>query len=205
MSVLVIGFFIGFVTSIPPIGAVSAIIIRRAFTGRLRESFLFAVGATLSEGVYSLAAVFSIHLFFASVPGARAVLRWVAVGILLVVGLYFVFAPPAEEHKGTDATAGTKDVAAGFALAVSNPTMLASWLTIIGYLVSVHNLRFSSLSKWLFPVAVMAGDIAWYALFVAGMRRLRYRLPQSFVTWAIRGVGWILLGAAVWGALAIVR
>ncbi len=205
MTLLIIGYIIGFCIAVPAMGPASAIIIRRALFGREREAFAFGVGSTFGEGVHTFAAVWGVELLFYLIPGLKDILKWVGIVVLIGLGLYFVIGqipddPEAEMDRDVPhATTLGKQLGFGFVITVVNPALIGMWSTAIGLLVSMSYLEFAhTWQRAFFPVTVMAGEITWFVLLVILAKRFGASADQQLIHWIIRGLGALLLGLGGW-------
>ena len=204
MLVLLIAFVVGFFIAVPTMGPASAIIIRHVVGERYREGFAFAAGSVLAEGLACLAAIWGVELAFYTIPNLRTILEWGGTFILLAVGAYFALTggPSDTDNEVVPqpsvASLGGQSLG-GFAVTAFNPTLIATWTTLFGIGISVLDVQLATWQKWLFPVAVMLGEFAWFTTLVLLAKRFGAYLDETVVGWIIRGIGGLLFALGAWG------
>jgi len=186
-------------------GPSSAIIIRRVLVGREREGLAFAAGSVLAEGLACLGAIWGVELALYTVPHLKRILEWGGMLLLFGIGVYFIVGRvPSEsetdEFPRTDAASLGGQTVFGFSLTAFNPTLIATWTTVLGVVLSMTSLEFAFWQKWTVPIAVMFGEVLWFAILVAVARRYGARVDQKIIDWLIRGIGVLLVVLAVWSA-----
>jgi threonine/homoserine/homoserine lactone efflux protein len=204
MELVLLAFVVGFLVAVPALGPATALIVRDMVRGRHRDGFAFAVGATTAEGLACLAAIWGIELAFDALPGLRTTLEWGATLIVMVVGLYFLTAgaptmPDSDEVPAPDAAGIGGRTLAGFAITAFNPTLIATWATIIGLAISVTGFELATWQKWTIPVAITLGELTWFGLLILITRRFDAWLDARTIGWIIRIIGAALIVVGAWG------
>lgn len=205
MEIILLSIVAGFLIAVPAMGPSSAIIIRRVLVGREKQGLAFAGGSVLAEGLACLAAIWGVELALYTVPHLKMVLEWGGMLLLLGIGGFFVFgrvpseSEPEELPEPSAASLGGQ-TAFGFTLTAFNPTLLATWTTVLGILLSMTDLQFEFWQKWVVPVGVMVGEVLWFAILVAVARRFGAHVDQKMIDWIIRGIGALLILLALWSA-----
>lgn len=209
MLELAIGFIIGFLLAIPAIGPISATVIERSLAGDYFHGFAIGAGSSLAEALYCFAALVGVGFLFARAPWLRPFLQWGGVVILLGVGLYFIVGPTpkgASDHEKKSISVASAGVAAllGFLVTLFNPSMIATWATAVSTMVSVGGLEFHAWHRWAFPLAVALGELTWFGVFIYLIDRLGDAIDDKMIEGAIRVIGLLLVGLAIWGGVSLV-
>jgi len=112
------------------LGPVNICVIQTALAHGKRQALIVALGGVLPEIIYSSIAVLGANLIL-QYPLLMQILGWFIVGLLFVLGIYYIFKPFHEKFVRPSKGAGfTK----GFMLAMLNPQLLAFWLGILVYM-----------------------------------------------------------------------
>jgi threonine/homoserine/homoserine lactone efflux protein len=205
MELILISIVAGFFIAVPAMGPSSAIIVRRILVGRERRGLAFAAGSVLAEGLACLAAIWGVQLVLYTLPLLKQLLHWGGMLLLLGVGTYFVLGgavgeEEAEELAEADVSAKSLggQFAFGFSLTAFNPTLIATWTTVLGVLISMTGVELAVWQKWAIPVGVMVGETLWFAVLVAVARRFGAHVDDQIIAYVIRGIGVVLIGLALW-------
>ena len=94
MRALLLGFSIGFLSSIPPIGPGSLLLLRRGLEGRVSAGVAAAAGGAAADAIYCALAVVGFSYLFWKHPDIAASIRWVGVAILVLLGIWFLTKVP---------------------------------------------------------------------------------------------------------------
>ena len=199
-----LAFIIGAVKSLVPTGATSAITFRRALERRYVNALAVAVGGSVMDSLYCLAAVLGLSMLASARRELVESVRGVGIGVLFAVGLYMGLRPPRLEREPRNGPAAGwwKDLLLGVTTTGFNPTLLVTWTLAIGLLTSVAGMRFSGQDRVVFPIGVLAGTLAGNGLMVLAVKRLEDRLDERHLTRIARGLGVLLIALACWRAAA---
>ena len=203
MEVILISIVAGFFIAVPAMGPSSAIIVRRILTGKEHKGVAFAAGSVLAEGLACLAAIWGVQLVFYTMPLLRRGLEWGGMALLFGVGSYFVLGgsfgeEEAEEVAEASAVSLSGEFTFGFSLTAFNPTLIATWTTVLGVVMSMTSVELAVWQKWTIPVGVMFGEVLWFGVLVAIARRFGEHVDDQIIAWVIRGIGVVLVGLAIW-------
>lgn len=203
MIVAILSILAGVIAAVPAMGPSSAIIIRRILVGHEKKGLAFAAGYIIAEGLACLAAIWGVELMFYTVPVLEPILKWVGVGLLLAVGVYFVFGVGRSggEAECGDLEAGSLggQFAFGFGVTALNPALVAGWTTAMGTVFSATGIELATWQKWFIPFGIVVGETLWYTLLVVLARRFDEFLDERMIDRIIRVVGVMLAAGAVWG------
>lgn len=206
MDILVVTLAAGFVLGIPALGPASAISYRRILCGDRSGGIAFAAGYILADGLACLAALWSVDFLLESVPVLTSTLRWVGLGLVAAVGLYFLAAGGTDQDESRNPTddAGRGWLPnAGVALGMTlfNPSLFAGWTTAAGVALSVTGIDLTPWQKWTVPAAIAAGEALWYAVFLGAVSHWEEALDATTTDRIVRGLGGLLVAFAAWSAL----
>lgn len=208
----IVGLLSGFITSIPPMGPIAVIILRRALLRKFREGLSIAIGSAVAEMIYAMLALFGLDALLGAYPFLTEVFRWLGVVILVGLGSYFLVsdidADPDEDEDEDESShekrKASKGLALGFSVAILNPTLPLTWSAAVGAMVAHPLLDFTWWSKITFPVAVAIGIVAWFALLLWMFHRWGNVIQSWVVRVSVRVAGLGLLAIAVWYGYQII-
>ncbi len=200
MSVL--AFVFAFVGSLPLAGPIALLVVSNGVRGRYREAFEIAVGAAVAEGVYAFLAFWGFATLLARYELVLPISHGVTAVLLLGLGVRFVFFTVRAEPAGEDKP-GRFWV--GFSISALNPTLLVTWSAVTTFVFSKGPVVFEPVLAVPFGVFAAGGVAVWGAVTVGLLRRYRSQLPERVLTWVVRAMGLVLVGAAVWSGIELVR
>lgn len=198
VAALLVAFLFGFITSIPPAGPISALLIRQSAEGEHQHALRIGLGAALVECAFATLAAATLWLVAAQAALLHQVGFVVAALLFPIVGLRLLLWKPRvilSERAGKDG-----GVWLGASVAALNPGPLVGWGTFVALLHAGH---LTVEGPWipLFGLAGGAGVLSWNVLLVGLLKRHLGRLPRQLMTTFVRSVGCLLMGIGVWSAL----
>jgi threonine/homoserine/homoserine lactone efflux protein len=188
----VLGLCIGFISSIPPLGPGSLLMVRRGLEGRFSAGIAVASGGAIADALYCALAVVGFSYLFWKHPDIAASMRWLGVAILIGIGAWFLTRKAERAKDGGSRDDGgdwPQHAVLGFSLVAFNPTLLITWSTAVALIASLGGLFFAGTSRWTFPLGVALGDVAWAALALTSLRRLGRHLPDRILSSLMRSIG----------------
>ena len=203
MSVLLIGFLLGFAKSIVPLGPTGVLVVQRGLEHRYAPAMWVALGGAIAEILYCAGALMGLRALTARHPYVIGALNEAGIAVIAAVGAYMVLRPPhAPTGQPPRPNGGRRDLLLGFTTTVLNPTLLFTWSLIVGVLASQRQLRFDEPVRLAFPFTVAVGALTCNALMMLAIRRFRHQLSDRAATIIVRVFGVVLLVVAVWRLLA---
>ncbi len=201
-----IGILLGFLAAVPIAGPIAALILSRALRGQYRPAFQVALGSALAESVYAGVAFYGIGSLPFDLSEYGLWIDGLAAIILLIVGIALIragknFTLPQED----DAPPSTgSSLLLGFSLCALNPTLLATWSSMI---VPVHSggwVESGIAPMVMFMVGVIGGALAWNGSLMFFVRWLRGKLQDTAIgrVQIVTGV-LVLCASAYFGVRAI--
>lgn len=202
-----IGYWFGFLGAIPVAGPVSALVLNHGLKKNNGRGIALATGAALAESIYVLLSFLGFNFILVSVPGFETVSKWATSLILTALGLYFIF------HKNAKPTQlpieskqrGKKRSAFffGFTVSILNPTLIATWSSVITTVHSYHLFNYSMLNSVQFSLGVASGIVSWFALMLFLIRKNHHRISDRWVRKILLMIGILLVGLGVFSVKSI--
>ena len=194
---LIIGLLLGFFGSIPVAGPASILVLKNALEKGHRQGIDIAVGAAIGESLYAFVAFWGLTTVLERFPVLVPVSKIAGAVLVIALGIYLV----ARKTTTTDMqAANTADRQGhrwlrGFVIAVFNPTLLATWTTIVTGLHAASLVEPSPRGAIPFALGVGVGILGWFAFLVlVVVRRFRDRLEPAKIQRLVRGFGWAMIG-----------
>ena len=199
MSVLLIGFLLGFAKSIVPLGPTGVLVVQRGLEHRYARAMWIALGGAIAEVLYCAGALMGLRALTARHPTVLEALNEAGIAVIAIVGAYMVLRPP-HAHAGKTPVddGGHRELLLGFSTTALNPTLLFTWSLIVGVLASQRQLRFDEPVRMAFPFAVVLGALSCNATMMLAIRRFRHHLSDRAATVIVRVFGVVLIVVALW-------
>ena len=187
-----------------PVGQIGVLAIQRTLQGGMAAGFATGMGAALADAVYGAIGAFGVVALIDWLVSARSGLM--LFGALFLAGLAVrIWRQPVQAAASTVASRGlwARHVATTFALTLSNPTTILSFIAVFGALAGRVP---SGASPWVMVMGVFVGSALWWLVLALGVARLRRRFDarwQRRVNQASAAVlaAFALLSLWSWGVL----
>lgn len=202
---LILGAGIGFLGAIPVAGPISALVLKLGLKLQAFRGLLLAIGASVAEAVYVLLAFLGFNFLFSTLPYFDLISRVLAGLILLGLGAYFTFSRSGSSLSttgGVPPVKKRKELALGFTISILNPTLIASWTTVITTLSTYRLFDFTTVNAISFSIGVSLGIVSWFALMLALIRWNHNRLKVEWIRWILVSIGVLLMGL---GAVQLIK
>jgi threonine/homoserine/homoserine lactone efflux protein len=193
-----IGFLFGFVGSMPVAGPVSILVLERGLSGRFRSGLYLAAGAAVAESVYAFLAFFGLAALLARYPAIVPLSQAGGAVILLGLGVALLRRRRPGDAAVAPRPATHGDAVLGFTITALNPTFIATWTAAVTTLYGTGLVTPSTALALPFSISVCVGIVAWFAVLLALVKRFGGRMSQRTIDVAVRVMGVMLLGIAVW-------
>jgi threonine/homoserine/homoserine lactone efflux protein len=193
---LLLGLLMGFLGSLPTAGPVGMLVASRALTGRPRSGLHVALGSAVAEATYALVAFWGFAVVLARFPQLVAASRILACILFAAMGLYLVLRGVAPTVPGVPLDrGGQRSALLGFSMTALNPTLLISWGSAAGVAHATGLPPAGQLAAIPFAVGVGCGSLAWFAILLWLLARVRVQAPTLAIV--VRWMGAALLVGGV--------
>jgi threonine/homoserine/homoserine lactone efflux protein len=193
----VVGLAFGFFGSIPVAGPASILVLKNALEKGHRQGFDIALGAAIGESFYAFVAFWGLTTVLESFPVLVPVSKIVGALLVIALGIYLVLrrSSAAEVRAAAIADRQERRWLRGFLSAFANPTLLATWTTIVTGLHAASLVEPSPRGAGPFALGVGVGILGWFTFLIQiVVRRFRERLEPDKVQRLVRGFGWAMIG-----------
>ena len=192
-----------------PLGPVNLEVIRRSLERRARAAVIFAAGAACADGLWPLVTYFGLTPFL-EIRWVSSLFWGLASTVLIFLGLSFIrdardpfsnplVTPKIKKERFSFFT--------GFFLVSTNPTNLATWVTVIG---TLHQIGLLPPPTWVSGLvlwsAVAGGTLSYFCLLIYLVKRNHHffiapvRLKRIKILF-----GCLILGIAACFAFNLIR
>src|SRR5579864_2042555 len=204
ISFLLKGMLVGIVIAVP-VGPVGILCIRRTILDGRLPGLFSGLGAASADSFFGIIAGFGLTFISDSLFYYQDWLRIGAAAFLLYVGVSALMSDPTTRTRpGRDPEGLFGDFASTFALTITNPVTILSFLAIFGAIGFTGN-EATMAHAAILVAGVWLGSFIWWAGLVAGAGVLRLAFQRQHLVWINRGSGGILVaaGVALLGSLVI--
>ena len=196
MSVLAQSLLIG-LSIAAPVGPIGLLVIQRTLQRGAAVGLATGLGAAAADALYGAVGAFGVTTLIDALQAARVPLALGGGTFLLWLAWRTWQAPPASQAAGPRDARGLLGSFAGtFALTLSNPATIFSFIAIFGALGA----RTAGASPWTMVLGVLLGSALWWLLLCAGVSRLRARFDARWQRRVNRMSALLLAGFALWPA-----
>ncbi|WP_297778561.1 LysE family translocator [uncultured Roseovarius sp.] len=156
-------------------GPVWVALTARALSGGMRAAWPLAVGVALGDLIWPLCAILGLAWVLSLYGDALSMLRWVAAGVFIVMGLLLIRAPA--RTPGTDSRMTRPGIWAGFSVGVAavvgNPKAILFYMGFLPGFFDLSTITVPDIAAILAVSAIvpMLGNLG-LALFLDRARRL---------------------------------
>jgi threonine/homoserine/homoserine lactone efflux protein len=194
---LIVGLALGFFGSIPVAGPASILVLKNALEKGNRQGIDIAAGAAIGEAVYAFVAFWGLTTVLERFPVLVPASKIAGAVLVMALGIYLVArkVSPKDIHAQNLADRQERRWLRGFLSAVLNPTLLATWTTVVTGIHAASLVEPSPRGAFPFALGVGIGIVAWFAFLIqVVVRRFRERLEPAKIARLIRGFGWAMIG-----------
>lgn len=182
-----------------PVGPIGLLVIQRTLDHGRLVGLATGLGAAAADACYGAVGAFGIVVIMNALQAARVPLAVAGGALLLWLAWRSWHAVPAERAAEMTAAPGLgASFAATFALTLSNPATILSFIAIFGAMGARQAGPLSPMSPLPMVAGVLLGSALWWLLLSAVVARLRHRLDVRARRWVGRISALLLAGFALW-------
>jgi len=204
ISFLLKGMLVGIVIAVP-VGPVGILCIRRTILDGRLPGLFSGLGAASADSFFGIIAGFGLTFISDSLFYYQDWLRIGGAAFLLYVGITALMRDPTmRARSGSDPEGLFGDFASTFALTITNPVTILSFLAIFGAIGFTGD-QATMVHAAILVAGVWLGSFIWWVGLIAGAGVLRMAFQRQHLVWINRGSGGILVaaGVALLGSLVV--
>ncbi len=199
MTYLLRGILIGLMLGMP-IGAIGALTVQRTWRSGARAGLLTGLGSSVADCFYAGIGAFGITLVSDFLHRWQDVITAIGGIVILGMGVRALLRPPAELPADTAKRGSVRLFLSAFALGLTNPTAIVTFLFAFSYLGIAEVVRWMD---GVFLVAgVFLGTYGWWGILVYTAQRLQKKTARFPIRTVHRIFGAIL---CLFGGLICLR
>lgn len=178
-----------------PVGPIGLLVIQRSLSRGAAVGLATGLGAAAADTVYGAVGAFGVRWLIELLTAARLPLAVAGGAFLLWLAWRTWTTPPARQEAVVADARGLAGCFAGtFALTLSNPATILSFVAVFG----VFGSRLQDSSPWAMIAGVLAGSALWWLVLSASVARLRSRFDERRQRAVNRLSALLLAGFALW-------
>jgi len=179
-----------------PVGPIGLLVIQRTLDHGRAIGLATGLGAAVADACYGAIGAFGVVVVMQALQAARVPLALLGGAMLLWLAWRSWFAVPAERAADLDPAPGRwASFGATFALTLSNPATILSFIAIFGAMGARQTGPASPLPL---VMGVLVGSALWWLLLSTVVARLRHHVGVSARRWVGRASALLLAAFAIW-------
>lgn len=190
-----------------PLGPVALLCARRSLIYGPTAGLTSGLGAATADMIYAAIAAFGLTVISDWLQVHRTTIDLVGGGLLLALGLYLLFVQPKPTDEPSQRQLEPMDAphafGATFALTVSNPITLVTFLVLFDYL-RAGDLGDRPGMAALLVIGVFAGSMFWWVSLAFGAGKLAGKLGLAGERVLNRACAVVMLGFGIYGLAHVV-
>jgi threonine/homoserine/homoserine lactone efflux protein len=193
MIALIVGFVIGFFTSVP-IGPINLAVMMKGLANKTAQGLMIGAGTGLMDLLYCGAAMFGMSTLISN-PKIALVFQIATFVVFLVFAVKTTFfkIPEAKLRPADDAPGLKRYMFMGIVLYLSNPSFIAYWITVAGIMQSYRVLEPTTYDDIMFALGTGIGTFTWYFVLLELVEKYKVRLEADQIQNITKAFGAILL------------
>lgn len=204
-----IGFILGFVTSIPIAGPISILVFGRGLQNRAHTAVYLAVGSAIAESIYAYLAFWGFAALLTKYPWINPVSCALAAVILTALGIRFAAtkqqSSPEQPQPEQGSHGRKRSFFLGMTITALNPTLAATWPALVAMVHSLHVVKFETGHALPFSIGVALGISTWFTVLLWLIGRFRGNFRPATLNRVIRVMGLVLTGLGLWFAVRFIQ
>lgn len=192
ITAALVGFAIGFVTSMPVAGPISLLVFSRGLEGRNHAGVYLAIGSAIAESMYAYLAFWGFSTLLAAHSWIEPASRGLTAVLLTALGIRFTrikTTAPEGEQKLVQKVGIKRSFLLGLTITALNPTLIATWSAGVAMLHSFDLVAFGPSLALPFAAGVCCGSAGWFAVLLSLLRRYKSRFPAQTLDRTLRVMG----------------
>ncbi len=169
-SVLLKGFLIGLLFGIP-VGAVGALTVHRTLERGTWAGIVTGLGSSAADCLYACVGAFGLTLISDFLLNHHIAINIVGGSLILVMGITLLIKKKKAVTVQTGATDNTKLFLSSFAVGITNPAAILTFLFAFSYFGIAGNMDFSGGIQLV--LGVLLGTLLWWCVLVAAANFLK--------------------------------
>jgi L-lysine exporter family protein LysE/ArgO len=197
---ILLGLAIGFMAAIP-LGPVNVVVISQTLKRDFTHGFLAGMTASVMDFSFCLVALVGFFKIRINLnPQSLSVMKFVAGVILLIISSRLLRSSrtfTVVRNGAKVPPAAARPIVSVLFLYVSNPTIYAFWIAVVGAVTANNLVRHNGWKPIVFAAACGLGSILWYLTLTRFLSRRQSRIRQETIRKVFYAMAMILVGFAI--------
>lgn len=194
MIAFIVGFIIGYLTTIP-VGPINLAVMMKALHNRTGQALMIGTGSAFMDIIYCSAAVFGISTLITNAH-LELVFRIATFAIFFFFGIrttFFKIPEPHVQQTEVDKPGFKRYFIFGMAMYFSNPSFIAYWVTVAGIVHAYRIIEPTMYDNAMFAFGTGVGVTFWFITLVELVERQKVKFEHDRVQKISRFFGILLL------------
>ena len=193
MIAFIVGFVIGFFSSIP-IGPINIAVMMKGLSNKTGQGLMIGAGSGWMDFIYCAAAMFGLSTLNSN-PKVDLIFQVASFVIFLSYGIRTAFFKVREAKlaKSEESPGFKRYFLLGIVLYLSNPSFIAYWITVAGIIHGYHILAVSAYNNLFFALGTGVGTTAWFFVLLELVEKQKMKLDPPLIERITRIFGVILI------------
>ena len=205
LEYVLIGFFIGIVTT-APVGPVNVMAIQHAVRSGFSHGVFVGLGAVVADTIFAAAAIFGVSAVTNFIDGQLRLIEVVGGALLIIFGFKIWHTHPHLTKDANDAEYSyLGDSTAAFFIAITNPGTIFFFAFVFGALGNYRPEHGDHFGALMMVAGVAAGATTWWVFVSALVSHFKAKIDDQWLDRVnhIAGVALIAFGGLIYLDLAI--
>jgi threonine/homoserine/homoserine lactone efflux protein len=185
-----------------PVGPIGVLCIKRTLRSGRWSGFFSGLGAAFADGLFGGIAAFSLTTISSLLISMQPYLKLVGGLFLCYLGLKTFLEKPAILNALTHKKALWRDFSSTFALTLTNPMTILSFMGIFAGLgLTLGSYRYAEASSLV--AGVFVGSLIWWMLLAEGVTFFRHRVNEKIMKRINQITGIMILGFGLYSIASV--
>ncbi|AVS79118.1 lysine transporter LysE [Paracidovorax avenae] len=189
-----------------PVGPIGILVIQRSVRHGPRAGLATGLGAATADAVYGAIGACGVHWLVQALVAVRVPLVWAGAAFLLWMAWQIVRAPAAGRGTGASggpARSGWRHFVHTFALTLSNPATILSFIAVFGAMAGRSAATVAATAPVAMVAGVFVGSALWWLFLSTAVGLLRDRFDARWHLRINRISAAVLAAFALWQIAAV--
>lgn len=178
MTYLLKGVLIGLLFGLP-VGAVGTMTVQRTWNFGFKAGLLTGLGSSVADCLYAIVGAFGLTLISDFLLRYQSVIHFLGGGLVLCMGIRLLLKTEKAKIGGAKAMAGVKMFLSSFAIGITNPAAILTFLFAFSYF-GISNIN-GLLNGTFLVCGVLIGTYIWWTVLSGATYLIKNKMKnQSF-------------------------
>jgi threonine/homoserine/homoserine lactone efflux protein len=202
ITVFIKALFLGLAIA-APVGPIALVCVRYTLNHNLKAGFAAGLGAACADAIYATLAGFGVVLIFQLLKDHSTILKLVAGGFLLFLGMKDLIThhAPKEPEVNKLSKSVLSIFSSTFLLTLTNPMTILLFLWVFSTLGAVDT---SAHETWSIILGIFGGSLLWWLLLTSAVGYTKKKIPDRILKMLNYASGIILIMLGIGSIVSII-